>query len=67
MINNLPQIGSIIKRDYDYVGVGWTPGTFTEVFTFKKGGASGIAVGTVTLVYTDATKGQLASVTALWV
>lgn len=53
----------LVKQDYDYVGVTWTVGTFTEVFLFKKGGASGTTVTTVTVVYTDATKEQLASVT----
>ena len=47
---------------YDYVGVGY-PTSTSETFTFKTGGSSGTTVATVTLVYTDATKADLSSVT----
>ena len=56
-------IGQLIDVDYDYVGVTWTVGTFTEVFVFKTGGSGGATVATVTVIYTDATKVQLVSVT----
>lgn len=51
------------RVEYDYVGVAWNAGTFTEVFTLKVDGASGTTKAVVTIVYTDATKEQLASVT----
>lgn len=47
---------------YDYVGVAY-PDTVTEVFTFKTGGSGGTTVGTLTVVYTSATKENLLSVT----
>jgi len=48
---------------YDYVGVTWVVGTFTETFVFKNGGASGVTQATVTVVYVAADKAQLVSVT----
>jgi len=53
----------LVGAAYNYVGVTWNAGTFTEVFTFKTGGSGGTTVATITVVYTDATKEQLASVT----
>lgn len=47
---------------YDYIGVAYPIAT-TEVFTFKVGGAGGVTVGTLTVVYTDASKANLSSVT----
>lgn len=47
---------------YDYVSVAY-PLTTTEVYTFKVGGAGGTTVATVTIVYTDATKENLSTVT----
>jgi len=53
----------LVGAAYNYVGVTWNAGTFTEVFVFKTGGVGGTTVATITVVYTDATKEQLASVT----
>lgn len=47
---------------YDYVSVAY-PLTTTEVYTFKVGGTGGTTVATVTIVYTDATKENLSTVT----
>lgn len=55
--------GPLVTAAYDYVGVNWNAGTFTETFTFKTGGSGGTTVNTVTVVYTDATKAQVSSVT----
>ena len=47
---------------YDYLEVAYPVNT-TEVYTFKAGGSGGTTVATVTVVYTDSTKENLASVT----
>jgi hypothetical protein len=48
---------------HDYIGTSFNSGTFTEVNTFKTGGATGTTVGTVTLVFSDANKSALLSTT----
>ena len=52
----------LVDEKYDYVGVAYPDGT-TEVYTFKTGGASGTTVATVTIVYVDATKEYVSTVT----
>lgn len=47
---------------YDYIAATYPDGT-TEVFSYKAGGSSGTAVGTLTVVYTDSTKGSVSTVT----
>lgn len=47
---------------HDYIAATY-PTTSSEVYTYKTGGASGTTVATVTIVYTDATKNVLTSVT----
>lgn len=47
---------------YDYVSVAY-PDTVTEVYTFKYGGSGGTTSATITIVYTDATKEFLSTVT----
>ena len=49
--------------EHDYIGTTFNDGTFTEVNTFKTGGATGTTVGTVTLVFSDANKSALLSTT----
>jgi hypothetical protein len=49
--------------EHDYIGTVFDSNTFTEVNTFKTGGASGTGVGTVTLVFSDALKSSLLSTT----
>lgn len=46
---------------YDYVAN--APTSLTDVYTFYQGGSGGTAVAVVTIVYTDASKGTIASVT----
>jgi hypothetical protein len=62
--NPLPVVnfGSLITDSYDYVSVAYPLAT-SEVYTFKTGGAGGTTIATVTLVYTDATKANLSTVT----
>jgi hypothetical protein len=47
---------------FDYVALVVAPAT-TETYTFKVGGASGNLVATVVIVYTDATKAVISTVT----
>jgi acetyl-CoA carboxylase carboxyltransferase component len=47
--------------EHDYIGTAFDENTFTEVNTFKTGGATGTSVGTVTLVFSDALKSSLLS------
>jgi hypothetical protein len=54
--------GSLVKEDYDYISAAY-PDSTTETYTFKNGGSGGTTVATVTVVYTDATKENLSSVT----
>ena len=48
-------VGSLIKFDFDYYSVAYPTAT-QEVYTYKRGGASGATAGTVTINYVDATK-----------
>ena len=48
---------------YDYVSAAYNDGTFTEVYVFKTGGASGTTVATITVIYVDITKDKLVSIT----
>lgn len=51
-------VGSLIKFDFDYYEVAYPVAT-QEVYTYKRGGASGTVVGTVTINYTDGTKASI--------
>ena len=55
-------LGGLVTVSYDYIGVAYPLDT-TEVYTFKTGGAGGTTVATITVVYTDATKVSLSTVT----
>lgn len=46
----------------DYIGATY-PDAVTEVYTYRLGGASGVIVGVVTVVYQDSTKAVLLNVT----
>ena len=56
------RMNALIPTGFDYIAAAYPVAT-TEVYTYKSGGASGSTVGTVTVVYTDATKTVLSSVT----
>ncbi len=47
---------------YDYIGVTY-PTTSSEAYAYKRGGAGGTLIATLTVTYTDATKEVLSSVT----
>lgn len=47
---------------YDYIEATY-PDTVTEIYVFKTGGSGGVTVGTITIVYTDATKEFISNVT----
>ena len=56
-------VNTLITDPFDYIGATYPDG-FTEVYTYKLGGASGTVVGTVTVVYSDEnTKAIISSVT----
>lgn len=58
----LQSIAGLSIPAHDYIAATY-PTTSSEVYTYKTGGASGTTVATVTIVYTDATKNVLTSVT----
>ena len=53
---------SLITEAYDYISAAY-PNSTTETYTYKSGGASGTLVAIVTVVYTDATKDLVSTVT----
>lgn len=46
---------------FDYIEATY-PTTSSEVYTYKNGGSGGTTVATITITYTDSTKGTLSSV-----
>ncbi len=54
--------GSLVTEAFDYIAATY-PDAVTEVYTYKIGGAGGITVATVTVVYTDSTKDNISTVT----
>ena len=54
---------SLVTDSYDYILAAY-PTTSSEVYTYKTGGAGGTTVATVTVVYVDATKAVLTSVSS---
>ncbi len=54
--------GSLVPSKFDYIS--YTSGVTSDVYVYKTGGAGGTTVKTVTLNYTDATKGTLVDVVA---
>lgn len=60
--NTALAIAGLVIDPYDYIAATY-PTTASEVYTYKHGGSGGITVATVTVVYTDATKAVLTSVT----
>lgn len=54
--------GTLVSEHFDYVAATY-PDAITEVYTYKNGGASGTLVATVTIVYTNSSKANIATVT----
>lgn len=53
---------TLISKKYDYISVSYDSAT-QETYTFKSGGSGGTTVATVVVVYTDATKANISTVT----
>lgn len=53
---------SMVSSSYDYVSTAY-PDSVTEIYTFKTGGSGGTTVATITMVYTDATKEFISTIT----
>ena len=49
-------------KPYDYVSMAISPAT-TETYTFKSGGSGGTTTNTVVIVYTDASRADISTVT----
>lgn len=60
----MPQnvISDLRQSEFDTITITY-PDTVTEVYTHRKGGLTGLVAFTLTLVYQDATKEVLLSVT----
>lgn len=58
---NVLNIASLVPSSYDSIAATY-PTAVTEVYTYKTGGLSGDTVATITVVYTDATKEVLSTV-----
>lgn len=57
-----PDEGILAGVKYDYAENVISPST-TETWTFKSGGASGTVVAVLVIVYTDATRADISTVT----
>mgnify|MGYP003475670497 CR=1 FL=1 len=55
---SFPDVIKLSKFDFDYYEVAY-PNATQEVYTYKRGGASGSVAGTVTINYVDATKANV--------
>jgi hypothetical protein len=58
-----PAINSMNISGYDYISISYNDPAFTETYVFKTGGSGGATVATIVVVYVDATKVKLVSVT----
>lgn len=53
--------GTLVSEVFDYISANYA-GSTTDVYTYKSGGSGGSTVATVTITYTDSTKGTISSV-----
>lgn len=60
--DTLQSIAGMIGAAFDYLVVTY-PTTSSEVYTFKTGGSGGTTISVITIVYTDATKEFISTVT----
>lgn len=58
----LEAVAGLVTLPYDYIAATYPSGS-TERYTYKTGGSGGTTVATVDVVFTDATKTVLTSVT----
>jgi len=63
IIGHLENIVGMAIPEYDYASVSYNDGTFTDTYVFKSGGSGGSTVSTVVIVYTDATRQRISTVT----
>jgi len=61
--DTLLKIPGLAVPIHDYISATYNDPAFTEVYVYKTGGSGGTTVATVTVVYVDATKAKLVSVT----
>lgn len=54
-------LSSMVPGNFDYIDAGYPDGT-TETYTYKNGGATGVTVSTLTITYTDSSKGSISAV-----
>lgn len=54
-------ITSGVAQNWDYLAVTYPSGS-TEVYAYKVGGSAGTNAGTITITYTDSTKGSISTV-----
>lgn len=53
--------GKLVPENYNYINASY-PDSVTEVYTYKNGGASGVIMATITVIYTTSTKSLISSV-----
>jgi hypothetical protein len=58
---NVRTMNTLITNPFDFISATY-PNATTEVYSYKLGGSSGSLVGTITVVYQDATKNLITSV-----
>ena len=58
---NVRTMNTLITSPFDFISASY-PNSTTEVYAYKLGGSSGSLVGTITVVYQDATKNLISSV-----
>lgn len=54
--------GTLVQEYFDYIAATY-PDSVTEVYTYKSGGAGGVTVAVVTIVYTTSAKTLIDTVT----
>ena len=58
---NVIEQATLVPFAYDYIAADYSGATF-DIYTYYQGGSSGMVVATVTVTWTDSTKGVLVSV-----
>lgn len=59
--NSLKVSGGVVKEAFDYFDGQHT--ATTSIYTYKRGGSSGVVVAIVTVTYVDSSKREIASLT----
>lgn len=53
--------GTLVSEVFDFISANYA-GATTDVYTYKSGGSGGTTVATITITYTDSTKGTISTV-----